>query len=74
MELYRCGWCGQPTTKDGEPLGMFRIILIEDLRKWDDAILVPGECCANNPDVTGHVEYENEESDQPSDQPSDQDR
>lgn len=44
-ELYRCGWCGQPTNKDGDVLTMSQIGLVSDLARWDGAESVHGECC-----------------------------
>ena len=44
-KLYRCGWCGQPTNKDGEPLTISQIELVKDLKRWDEAEQTPGECC-----------------------------
>lgn len=41
--FYRCGYCGQPTDKDGNPLDL------EDCKTWqeDKAELVHGMCCVN---------------------------
>lgn len=41
QKTYRCGICGHPTDKDGEPLS------IEDCKSWkeDDAELLHGNCC-----------------------------
>lgn len=41
--FYRCGYCGQPTDKDGEPLDL------ESCKAWqeDKAELVHGNCCVN---------------------------
>ncbi|WP_422138343.1 hypothetical protein [Endozoicomonas sp. ALC020] len=58
-ELYRCGWCGQPTNKDGEPLTMSQIVLTKDT-KWDAAKLVNGVCCKNNPIAIGHAAIQEE--------------
>lgn len=45
-ELYRCGWCGQPTEQDGTVLTMSQIGLVSDIARWDTAESVHGECCA----------------------------
>ena len=39
--FYRCGYCGQPTDKEGEPLDL------EACKTWqkDKAELVHGNCC-----------------------------
>jgi len=39
--FYRCGYCGQPTDKDGEPLDL------EACKTWqeDKAELLHGNCC-----------------------------
>ena len=41
--FYRCGYCGQPTDKDGEPLDL------EACKTWqeDKAELVHGNCCVH---------------------------
>lgn len=41
--FYRCGYCGQPTDKDGEPLDL------EACKTWqeDKAELVHGICCVH---------------------------
>lgn len=41
--FYRCGYCGQPTDKDGEPLNL------EACKTWqeDKAELVHGNCCVH---------------------------
>jgi len=41
--FYRCGHCGQPTDKDGEPLDL------EACKTWqaDKAELVHGNCCVH---------------------------
>jgi hypothetical protein len=40
-KFYRCGYCGHPTNKDGEPLDS------ESLKLWREefAELVHGYCC-----------------------------
>ena len=51
MKIYRCGYCGQPTDKDGNPLTAEECepISVEEL---DNAELVHGYCCL--------IEYEPE--------------
>jgi hypothetical protein len=46
-EIYRCGWCGLPTNKEGEPL---EVNPHEYLEKHKDAgvVHVNGLCCAND--------------------------
>jgi hypothetical protein len=41
--FYRCGYCGHPTDKDGEPLDL------EACKTWqeDKAELVHGNCCVH---------------------------
>ena len=43
MSLYRCGYCGQPTNKDG------KVLDIEEVKKNDyennASEYVQGECC-----------------------------
>jgi hypothetical protein len=47
-EYYRCGWCGAPTDKEGEPLTMSQIGLSKHISRWNNAKKVSGGCC-NNP-------------------------
>lgn len=51
-KFYRCGYCGIPTNKDGEPLNL------EECKKWesDNAILVHGYCCIN--EILQEQEYQ----------------
>lgn len=42
--LYRCGWCGNPTTKSGEVLELTASAVYS--RNWDSALPVVGHCCA----------------------------
>lgn len=54
-KFYRCGWCGNPTNKDGE------CYKLEDIpkaskEKWDKATPVNGECCPNA--ANDHMRYE----------------
>lgn len=44
-DLYRCGWCGQPTDKDGAVLPMSQVGLTENSAEWDKATPTNGECC-----------------------------
>lgn len=45
METYRCGYCGQPTDKDGRPLDIevCKLLTDDDLK---NAELVHGDCCS----------------------------
>ena len=42
-ECYRCGWCGQPTDKDGRVLDM--TVLKEMEADWGKAEQTHGDCC-----------------------------
>jgi hypothetical protein len=42
--FYRCGWCGQPTDKDGNPLDIEICKLITE-EQLNSAELVHGYCC-----------------------------
>ena len=44
-QLYRCGWCGTPTDKDGHCLTPEEAQAIEG--DWDDADRTTGDCCPN---------------------------
>jgi len=56
---WRCGWCGAPTSQDGQPLAMSEIGLTKDIEKnWSKAELVNGGCCAN--DILNKDHYEHE--------------
>ncbi len=46
MEVFRCGWCGAPTTGDGAPLPHDQIHAWIDA-EWDSAKMVNGTCCPN---------------------------
>ena len=47
--LYRCGWCGLPTDKEGRVTSMFEVGRISDIDEvWKDAEHVHGECCRND--------------------------
>ncbi|WP_422452241.1 hypothetical protein [Endozoicomonas sp. ALC066] len=59
-KLFRCGWCGQPTSKNGEPLALSQIRLIKDMAKWNAAKLVNGKCCEKNPVAVGHAAIQEE--------------
>lgn len=43
-KFYRCGWCGQPTDKDGNPLDIEVCKTITD-EQLNNAELVHGYCC-----------------------------
>ena len=42
---YRCGWCGQPTDKDGTPIEVSIDQLNYESCFLDKAESVPGDCC-----------------------------
>ena len=44
-KCYRCGYCGQPTTKEGEPLTLAEINQMDI--DWGKAGQVHGFCCAH---------------------------
>jgi len=45
-KLYRCGWCGLPTDKEGRVTSMFEVGRISDIDEvWKDADHVRGDCC-----------------------------
>jgi len=48
LKIYRCGWCGMPTDKDGEPL-TYDDMKKEFLQIEDecDVELIQGICCEN---------------------------
>lgn len=46
-ELYRCGWCGAPVTKEGEPLTMSQIGLTKDFDAWDSSKPTEGKGCCD---------------------------
>lgn len=46
MKIYRCGWCGHPTDRDGEPIQQDPagyLLAHQDATEE----LVQGECCPN---------------------------
>ena len=43
-KYYRCGYCGQPTTKEGEPLTLDEINQMNI--DWGKAGQLQGFCCA----------------------------
>ena len=43
-KVYRCGWCGSLTNKDGTALSLEECKLITD-EQLNSAELVPGDCC-----------------------------
>ena len=45
--FYRCGYCGQPTDKNGTPLDIEICKLISD-EELTNANLVNGDCCYDN--------------------------
>jgi len=50
--VYRCGWCGCPTDKDGEPLNpqgdaFKRAVRIIEETNDATTIKVDGQCCPN---------------------------
>ena len=42
--FYRCGWCGQPTNKDGQPLTIDECKQLTD-EQLNSAELLNGDCC-----------------------------
>ncbi len=47
MKLYMCGWCGQPTNQDGDPLPLHEINALK--ADWNKAELLDGLCCLRGP-------------------------
>ncbi len=45
VKCFRCGYCGQPTDKDGLVLS-FEQISEQEGADWDGADQAHGECCA----------------------------
>lgn len=50
---YRCGWCGQPTDKDG-----YAILGPEEGADYDNAEPTNGRCCPNGDGPRGYVSRE----------------
>lgn len=46
VEYFMCGYCGQPTSKEGEPLTLEEINSDKYPDGWDNAEWVHGLCCA----------------------------
>ena len=45
-ELHRCGYCGQPTDKDGRVLSEAEVKAIDaNDTRWNTADQTHGECC-----------------------------
>ena len=42
--FYRCGWCGQPTNKEGQPLTIDECKQLTD-EQINNAELLNGDCC-----------------------------
>lgn len=58
MKCYRCGWCGQPTTEDGEELSLE---LIKSMNvDWNTAESVQGDCCRAEHEHRQQVEVSRE--------------
>ena len=50
MKIYRCGWCGFPTNKDGDPLEVDPDKYLEQHQN-DEVVNVQGACCPNGEDA-----------------------
>ena len=44
MKLYRCGYCGQPCSENGEVLSLDEV-KAKSNEEWSSAEQVHGECC-----------------------------
>jgi hypothetical protein len=45
IKCFRCGWCGQPCDRNGEPYNPAQIELLSPHVGWDKVSKVNGECC-----------------------------
>jgi hypothetical protein len=46
MKCYRCGWCGQPTKENGEPLELWQIAVMDPFVDWENVTgQTNGYCC-----------------------------
>lgn len=45
MKCFRCGYCGQPCTDDGQVLELWQIAVMNPFVDWDHAEQVQGDCC-----------------------------
>ncbi len=54
---FRCGWCGNPTDKDGKSLTVEEIPFGTD-HDWGTATSVDGECCPYGDSQWWHNEQE----------------
>lgn len=49
--FYRCGWCGQPTNKEGQPLTIDECKQLTD-EQLNSAELLNGDCCPPKDETT----------------------
>jgi len=54
---FRCGWCGNPTNKDGGCLSIEHIPFGTE-NDWNTATQTNGECCPNGDEQHRHNEEE----------------
>jgi len=58
VQCYRCGYCGAPVSKDGEPLTVNEINKMESEGvDWDKAEQEHGLCCLESQNLERQGEY-----------------